>query len=103
MAVFMMVMILISALALSLLAMVFKATTSGPKVDLIPLSISISLIFGLPALRNSSRVSQLWEPLETMYPLSGQKLLWVVGPHYRMDVAAALQRKAISPVSLLAR
>ena len=48
----MMVMILMSALALSLLAMVFKATTSGPKVDLIPLSISISLIFGLPALRN---------------------------------------------------
>lgn len=51
-AVSMMVMILMSALALSLLAMVFKATTSGPKVDLIPLSISISLIFGLPALRN---------------------------------------------------
>jgi hypothetical protein len=31
--------------------MVFKAT-HGPKVDLVPLSISISLIFGLPALRN---------------------------------------------------
>jgi Domain of unknown function (DUF4436) len=45
-------MILMSVLAMSLLAMVFKATTSGPKVDLVPLSISISLIFGLPALRN---------------------------------------------------
>jgi hypothetical protein len=45
-------MILMSCLAVSLLAMVFKATTSGPRVDLVPLSISISLIFGLPALRN---------------------------------------------------
>jgi hypothetical protein len=46
------VMILMGGLAMSLLAMVFKATTSGPKVDLVPLSICISLIFGLPALRN---------------------------------------------------
>jgi hypothetical protein len=45
-------MILMSSLSVSLLAMVFKATTSGPRVDLVPLSISISLIFGLPALRN---------------------------------------------------
>jgi Domain of unknown function (DUF4436) len=45
-------MILMIGLAMSLLAMVFKATTSGPKVDLVPLSLSISLIFGLPALRN---------------------------------------------------
>jgi Domain of unknown function (DUF4436) len=45
-------MILMGGLAMSLLAMVLKATASGPKVDLVPLSISISLIFGLPALRN---------------------------------------------------
>jgi hypothetical protein len=45
-------MILMSSLSVSLLAMVFKATTSGPRVDLVPLSISISLILGLPALRN---------------------------------------------------
>ena len=45
-------MTLMSGLAMSLLGMVFKATTTGPKVDLVPLSISISLIFGLPALRN---------------------------------------------------
>jgi hypothetical protein len=45
-------MILMGALAIDLLAMVFKAVTRGPKVDLIPLSLSISLIFGLPALRN---------------------------------------------------
>jgi hypothetical protein len=45
-------MVLMSGLAMSLLGMVFKATKSGSKVDLVPLSISISLIFGLPALRN---------------------------------------------------
>ena len=46
------VMVLMSGLAMSLLGMVFKAATTGPKVDLVPLSISISLIFGLTALRN---------------------------------------------------
>jgi hypothetical protein len=40
------------ALSLSLLAMVLRATTEGGKRDLLPLSVSISLIFGLPALRN---------------------------------------------------
>jgi hypothetical protein len=51
-AVSILLMTLMSGLAWSLLAMVLKATTSGPKVNLVPLSISISLIFGLPALRN---------------------------------------------------
>ena len=51
-AVSILVMMLMIGLAMSLLGMVFKATTTGPKVDLVPLSISISLIFGLPALRN---------------------------------------------------
>jgi Domain of unknown function (DUF4436) len=32
--------------------MVLQATTSGGKYDLLPLLLSISLIFGLPALRN---------------------------------------------------
>jgi hypothetical protein len=45
-------MVLMSGLAWSLFAMVLKATTSGPKINLVPLSIAISLIFGLPALRN---------------------------------------------------
>ena len=45
-------MTLMSGLALSLLGMVYKATKTAPQVDLVPLSISISLIFGLPALRN---------------------------------------------------
>lgn len=45
-------MMLMAGLALSLLAIVFRAMTSGRKVDLVPLSVTISLIFGLPALRN---------------------------------------------------
>ena len=46
------VMLMMTALSMSLLAMVLKATTAGEKADLLPLSLSISLIFGLPALRN---------------------------------------------------
>ncbi len=51
-AVSILVMILMIGLAISLLAMAFRATTRGPNVDLVPLSLSVSLIFGLPALRN---------------------------------------------------
>jgi hypothetical protein len=51
-AVSILLMILMSGLAMSLLGMVLKATKHGSNVDLVPLSISISLIFGLPALRN---------------------------------------------------
>jgi hypothetical protein len=46
------VMLSMIGLAMSLLGMVFKVATTARKVDLVPLSISISLIFGLPALRN---------------------------------------------------
>ena len=51
-AVSILLMVLMIGLAMSLLGMVFKAMTVGSKIDLVPLSISISLIFGLPALRN---------------------------------------------------
>jgi hypothetical protein len=51
-AVSILVMTLMSGLAMSLLALVLKTMTKGPKVDLVPLSFTISLIFGLPALRN---------------------------------------------------
>jgi Domain of unknown function (DUF4436) len=51
-AVSILLMMLMIGLAMSLLGMVFKATAFGSRVDLVPLSISISLIFGLPALRN---------------------------------------------------
>jgi hypothetical protein len=51
-AVSILLMMLMIGLAMSLLGMVFKAMTFGSKVDLVPLSIAISLIFGFPALRN---------------------------------------------------
>jgi hypothetical protein len=46
------VSIIMMGLALSIFAMVLRAMTSPTRGDLIPLSVSISLIFGLPALRN---------------------------------------------------
>jgi hypothetical protein len=51
-AVSILVMVLMSGLAMSLLALVLKTMTRGPKVDLVPLSFTIPLIFGLSALRN---------------------------------------------------
>ena len=46
------VMLTMTALSISLFAMALRATTAGKKTDLLPLSVSISLIFGMPALRN---------------------------------------------------
>jgi hypothetical protein len=51
-AVSILLMILMVGLAISLLSIVITALTTGAKIGLIPLTISISLIFGLPALRN---------------------------------------------------
>jgi hypothetical protein len=46
-------MLMMTCLSLSVLAMVVRATTSEKRAnDLVPLSMSLSLIFGLPALRN---------------------------------------------------
>jgi hypothetical protein len=45
-------MTLMAGLAVSLLTIVFIAMNTRADVGLVPLSISISLIFGLPALRN---------------------------------------------------
>jgi len=47
------VMLIMMSLAASLLAMVLKATGVGSHSTLLPLSLSVSLIFGLPALRNN--------------------------------------------------
>lgn len=51
-AVSILLMMLMCGLATSLLSIVIVAMTTRTKVGLIPLSISIALIFGLPALRN---------------------------------------------------
>jgi Domain of unknown function (DUF4436) len=45
------VMLMMAALCMSLLAMAIRVR-AGEKTDLLPLSVSITLIFGLPALRN---------------------------------------------------
>ena len=46
------VMVGMMVLALSVFGMALRATASQEKVDYLPLSLAISLIFGLPALRN---------------------------------------------------
>lgn len=51
-AVSLIVMLMMTALSMSLLAMAIRAVTTAERTDLLPLSVSISLIFGLPALRN---------------------------------------------------
>ena len=51
-AVSLIVVLMMTALSFSLLAMAIRAITTTERADLLPLSVSISLIFGLPALRN---------------------------------------------------
>jgi hypothetical protein len=46
------VMVMMTVLSLSLLAMAIRAAMTAEKTELLPLAASISLIFGLPALRN---------------------------------------------------
>lgn len=46
------VMILMMTLAMTVLTMALKATGTKGNFDLLPLSLSLTLIFGLPALRN---------------------------------------------------
>jgi hypothetical protein len=78
-------MVLMSALSWSVFAMVIKATTGPSTINLIPLSISISLIFGLPALRNvqpgvpavgafGDYVSFIWS--EIVVGLSAVLIMW---------------------------
>ena len=44
--------VMMTALAVSVLAMVLQGMTAKRQFDLLPLSMSLTLIFGLPALRN---------------------------------------------------
>jgi Domain of unknown function (DUF4436) len=46
-------MLLMMALAIGVLLMAVRATAKDRELDLLPLSLSITLIFGLPALRNA--------------------------------------------------
>jgi hypothetical protein len=47
------IMILMLALAMSVLMMTIEALTSNQPLNLLPLTLSVTLLFGLPALRNS--------------------------------------------------
>jgi hypothetical protein len=46
------VMVLMMSLAISILLMSFRALLSEERMELLPLSLCVSLLFGLPALRN---------------------------------------------------
>jgi hypothetical protein len=46
------VMTIMFGLAISIMGMVFQMTASRDEINLIPLSLCVALIFGLPALRN---------------------------------------------------
>lgn len=45
-------MVLMMVLSISIFIMTLKATRPGAGLDLVPLSLAVSLLFGLPALRN---------------------------------------------------
>jgi hypothetical protein len=47
------IMVLMMTLAMSVLLMSIEALTSSQRLDLLPLTLSVTLLFGLPALRNS--------------------------------------------------
>jgi len=47
------IMILMMSLAMSVLMMSLQALAPGGKIELLPLSLCVSLLFGLPALRNT--------------------------------------------------
>ncbi len=47
------IMVLMMSLAMSVLLMSFSALTSAEGIELLPLSLCVTLLFGLPALRNA--------------------------------------------------
>ncbi len=80
-----MVMVIMFVLAISVVSMVLYVSASPGEMNLLPLSLCVSLIFGLPALRNiqpgvppvggfSDFLSFLWA--EMMVSISGIALAW---------------------------
>jgi hypothetical protein len=80
------VMAVMFVLAISVMGMVLHVTASPGEVDLVPLSLCIALIFGLPALRNvqpnvpgmgvlSDYISFIWA--ELMVSISAITLAWI--------------------------
>ena len=81
-----MVMALMFVLAISIVGMALHVTTSPGEINLLPLSLCVTLIFGLPALRNiqpsvpaigalSDYISFIWA--ELMVSISAIALAWV--------------------------
>ena len=79
------IMILMMSLALSVLLMCLSALASSEKLELLPLSLCVSLLFGLPALRNAQPavpplgvfgdyVSFIWA--ETIVAISAVMMIW---------------------------
>jgi hypothetical protein len=80
-----MVMVIMFVLALSVVGMVLHVNASPGEMNLLPLSLCVTLIFGLPALRNiqpgvppiggfSDYMSFIWA--ETMVAISAIALAW---------------------------
>jgi hypothetical protein len=80
------VMTVMFVLAVSVMGMVLQVTASPGEVNLLPLSLCIALIFGLPALRNvqpsvpgmgvlSDYISFIWA--ELMVSISAITLAWI--------------------------
>jgi hypothetical protein len=78
-------MTLMTSLALSVLLMCLSALASSEKLELLPLSLCVSLLFGLPALRNSQPavpplgvfgdyVSFIWA--EMIVAISAVMMIW---------------------------
>jgi hypothetical protein len=78
-------MLLMMTLALGVLLMAVRATARDRELDLLPLSLSITLIFGLPALRNaqpgvpplgaiSDYISFIWA--ENIVAVSAIVIMW---------------------------
>jgi hypothetical protein len=81
-----MVMTVMFVLAVSIMGMVLNVTGSPGEVNLVPLSLCVALIFGLPALRNvqpnvpgmgvlSDYISFIWA--EFMVSISAIALAWI--------------------------
>jgi hypothetical protein len=93
------VMIVMFLLAISIMVMVLRVTASPDTINLIPLSLCVALIFGLPALRNvqpgvpavgalSDYISFIWA--EFIVATSAVVLAWTWIVRSRRDEAAKL-------------
>ena len=80
------IMTLMMSLALSVFLMCLSALTKGEKLELVPLTLCVSLLFGLPALRNAQPavpplgvlgdyVSFLWA--EVIVAFSAVMMIWI--------------------------